>query len=64
MSEIILKGALAREESRGSQSRTDFPVRDDKNWLKHTVAKWNGKHAELSYKEVDISLYEPKERKY
>lgn len=64
MSEIILKGALAREESRGSQSRTDFPVRDDKNWLKHTVAKWNGKDTELSYKEVDISLYEPKERKY
>jgi len=64
MSEIILKGALAREESRGSQSRTDFPTRDDKNWLKHTVAKWNGKDAELSYKEVDISLYEPKERKY
>ena len=64
MSEIILKGALAREESRGSQSRTDFPTRDDKNWLKHTVAKWNGKDAELSYKEVDISIYEPKERKY
>ena len=64
MSEIILKGALAREESRGSQSRTDFPIRDDKNWLKHSVAKWNGKDAELSYKEVDISLYEPKERKY
>ena len=64
MSEIILKGALAREESRGSQSRSDFPIRDDKNWLKHTVAKWNGTDAELSYKEVDISLYEPKERKY
>ena len=64
MSEIILKGALAREESRGSQSRTDFPTRDDKNWLKHTIAKWNGKDAELSYKEVDISIYEPKERKY
>jgi succinate dehydrogenase / fumarate reductase flavoprotein subunit len=64
MSEIILKGALTRKESRGSQSRTDFPKRDDKNWLKHTVAKWNGNEADLSYKEVDISLFEPKERKY
>ncbi|MBN2571960.1 MAG: FAD-binding protein [Ignavibacteriales bacterium] len=64
MAEIILKGALNREESRGSHFRTDFPKRNDEKYLKHTVAKWNGKTADLSYKEVDISIYEPKERKY
>ncbi|MBN1638906.1 MAG: FAD-binding protein, partial [Ignavibacteriales bacterium] len=64
MAEIVLKGALNREESRGSHFRTDFPKRNDEKFLKHTVAKWNGKTSDLSYKDVDTSLYEPKERKY
>ena len=33
----IVKGALNREESRGAHSRVDFPGRDDKSWMKHTL---------------------------
>ncbi len=62
--EIIVSGALNRKESRGAQYRKDFPKRDDKNWLKHTIAfKKNGK-IEFDYKPVVITKFQPKERKY
>jgi succinate dehydrogenase / fumarate reductase, flavoprotein subunit len=64
LSEIIARGALARRESRGSHFRTDYPQRDDGNWLKHTMAERAGEQIVISYKEVDVSLYEPKERTY
>jgi succinate dehydrogenase / fumarate reductase flavoprotein subunit len=64
LGEIIARGALARQESRGSHFRTDYPVRDDARWLKHTLARLDGERIALSYREVDISLYEPKERTY
>ncbi|MFQ6003353.1 MAG: FAD-binding protein, partial [Candidatus Zixiibacteriota bacterium] len=38
VAEVVMAGALARKESRGSHYRTDFPKRDDANWLKHTLA--------------------------
>ncbi|MEQ8186785.1 MAG: FAD-binding protein [Candidatus Eremiobacterota bacterium] len=62
--EAIVAGALAREESRGSHSRTDFPKRDDEKWLKHTIATYRPDGVKLSYKEVDTSIYVPVERKY
>lgn len=37
--EIIAQSALAREESRGSHYRRDFPIEDNEKWLKHTVAR-------------------------
>ncbi len=62
--EIIVNGALNRQESRGSQFRTDYPKRDDKNWLKHTLAfKKEGKVI-FDYKPVVITKFQPKERKY
>ena len=60
----VIAGALAREESRGSHFRTDFPKRDDAGWLKHTVAYFTPEGARLDYKPVNIGPFEPKERKY
>ena len=64
LSEIIARGALARQESRGSHFRLDYPVRNDSQWLKHTVATLDGSQIAISYKEVDVSLYEPKDRDF
>ena len=65
-SEVIVKGALARTESRGAHSRTDHVKRDDENWLKHTVAHKTEEGAVLSYKTVNIDFdrFPPQERKY
>jgi succinate dehydrogenase / fumarate reductase, flavoprotein subunit len=64
VAEAIVAGALAREESRGSHFRTDFPKRDDTGWLKHTLVCFAPEGARLDYKPVNISSFEPKERKY
>jgi succinate dehydrogenase / fumarate reductase flavoprotein subunit len=65
-SEVIVAGALARTESRGAHSRTDFRSRDDEEWLKHTMAHKGDDGLELSYKPVQIfwDRYPPQERKY
>jgi succinate dehydrogenase/fumarate reductase flavoprotein subunit len=66
-SEVIVEGALARTESRGAHSRTDFKKRDDEDWLRHTVAhQTDDGHPTLSYRPVNIDWekYPPQERKY
>jgi succinate dehydrogenase / fumarate reductase flavoprotein subunit len=64
LAELIVAGAIPRAESRGSHARTDFPSRDDQNWLKHTMAVYSPDGPVLSYTDVEITDYEPKERKY
>ncbi len=62
--ELVLLGALAREESRGAHSRLDCPNRDDKNWLRHSLAyRANGEPA-LTYSPVTITKHAPTERRY
>ncbi len=60
---MIAGGALNREESRGSHFRRDFRERNDKKWLKHTIARL-GKLPKFSHKKVDVSEYVPKARTY
>ncbi|MBI2556901.1 MAG: FAD-binding protein [Planctomycetes bacterium] len=64
VAEAVIAGALARQESRGSHFRTDFPKRDDGGWLKHTQAYFSTDGVRLDYKPVNIGPFEPKERKY
>jgi succinate dehydrogenase / fumarate reductase flavoprotein subunit len=67
LSACMLQAGLARRESRGAHSRPkDFPTRDDENFLKHSITRWNvdGDAPELSYKPVRFTKYQPQERKY
>ncbi len=64
LAEIIIAGALARTESRGAHSRRDFPKRDDDNWLKHTMAHYTPEGPRLDYIPVNITMWQPVERKY
>ena len=46
--ECIVIGAIERKESRGAQFRTDFPERNDEEWLKHINVSANGDEPEIS----------------
>ncbi|MCM3743540.1 succinate dehydrogenase flavoprotein subunit [Sporosarcina luteola] len=65
LARVITLGALNRNESRGAHYKPDFPNRDDENFLKTTIAEFDGKSAPiLSYEEVDVSLIPPRKRDY
>ncbi len=64
LAETLVTSSRAREESRGGHFREDFPARDDKNWLRHTLATKTDDGVQLAYKPVTMTRYEPMERKY
>ncbi len=67
ISQPLMLGALNREESRGAQARTDFPDRDDANWMKHTLMHFRGKTTdpEADYsRKVTITKWQPMVRTY
>ncbi|MCF6150295.1 MAG: FAD-binding protein [Candidatus Kuenenia sp.] len=64
VAEACVMGAMAREESRGAHFRTDFPKRDDSNWLKHTLCYFTKDGTRLDYSPVNIKQFVPRERKY
>ena len=57
-------GALAREESRGSHFRTDFPKRDDSRFLRHSVTSMVDGELKLAYAPVRLGRFPVKERVY
>jgi succinate dehydrogenase / fumarate reductase flavoprotein subunit len=63
--ETIIIGAIERKESRGAQARTDYPDRNDGEWLKHIVVKHRpGATPELSFSPVKITQWQPEVRSY
>ncbi|OUV59916.1 MAG: succinate dehydrogenase flavoprotein subunit [Candidatus Pelagibacter sp. TMED128] len=66
-----MDSAYNRKESRGAHAREDFTKRDDKNFMKHTLAWKNGNKIEIKYRDVhsrtltnDVQYFPPKERVY
>ncbi len=65
LAEALVVSARARTESRGAHFRDDHPLRDDANWMKHTMTtRHEDGTVSLDYKPVDGELYMPMERKY
>jgi len=62
----VAMGALARSESRGAHFRTDFPLRNDREWLNRTLARWQADASAptLSYEPVGLIDLPPGHRGY
>ena len=60
LAEIIVVGAIARKESRGSHYRLDYLKRNDADWLKHILAFRTDQGPRLDYKPVTITRFSPK----
>jgi succinate dehydrogenase / fumarate reductase flavoprotein subunit len=62
--ECTCVAALHRTESRGAQYRTDFPERNDEEWMKHIDLSMDGDAPQIDYSDVTITQWQPQERTY
>ena len=66
LARVITIGAYNRNESRGAHYKPEFPERNDEEWLKTTMAHFEGadQAPRFEYQDVDVSLIPPRERDY
>jgi succinate dehydrogenase/fumarate reductase flavoprotein subunit len=64
VAEALAISAAHRKESRGAHTRRDFPARDDRNFLYHTLCSFDPAGPRLGKKDVTLGKWEPEERKY
>jgi len=64
LAEVITKGALLRNESRGAHYKPEFPDRDDEHFLKTTLATWTPDGPKIDYVPVDVTHIKPRKRDY
>ena len=64
LAEVLVVTAKERRESRGGHFREDYPTRDDKKFMVHSMAYKKGSKIKIDWKPVTITNYQPMERKY
>ncbi|KDN57062.1 MULTISPECIES: succinate dehydrogenase flavoprotein subunit [Exiguobacterium] len=64
LARVITLGALKRDESRGAHYKPDFPERNDEQFMKTTMARYDNGEVDISYEEIDVSLIPPRKRDY
>ena len=64
VAQTILHSAFNRRESRGAHFREDYPSRNDGDFLHHTLAYHSAAGVDIVPMSVNLSLFEPQERKY